>query len=63
MSKKGAAAECPFTGIFRRLRVSESARHFRLARREIILGVRTMLDGIIESLEEGEKKDKKVSEN
>jgi len=53
--KKEGCSACPLLSPFVRLRDSEPAKHFRKARREILLGIRSILDEIIEAMEEGEK--------
>lgn len=61
MAKKDeACVSCPFLAPFRRVRDSEPAKHFRKARREVLLGIRSIIDEIIEALEEGEKGKKDI---
>lgn len=56
---KGDCAQCPFVRILRKLRSSETAGHFRMARKELLLGIRSILDGIIEAIEEEAKEEKR----
>jgi hypothetical protein len=56
---KRVCSQCPFIFILKSLRSSETLRHFRMARKEFLLGIRSILDDIIESLEEEKKEEKK----
>lgn len=53
--KKVVCEECPFLTPFTRLRNSEPVKHFRRARTEIFLGIRSILDEIREAMEEKDK--------